>query len=261
MRSRGVLIPLLVIACAVNLGFGQTRKLATGSTVNASTIIANAWAAFSNSLPINSVQLSGEIATQAGATSDSGTVTAVSRVDTTSSTQLNLTSGTWTETRVAIANSGIYQCTWSGPDGAVHNAASHNCVVPASWMCPSLMLQPGLTPSNVGIAYIAHETLGDEGVEHVQMQVIYGNAQTPTNVTALLEQVSTVDLYVDSSSFLPVMLRTTLRADNDANTSIPVEVHYSNFIQSSGVTVPSSIQRYIDSSLQDSVTLTGVSAN
>jgi hypothetical protein len=260
MPLRGLFVLLLVIVCSVGASLGQSRtQLATGSTLNVGTVIANAWFAFSGSVPVHSIQLTGQATTQAGSSSDSGTITATASADITFSTQLSMTDGTWSETRTSLL--GIYQCSWTGPDGVQHEAAAHNCWQTASWLIPSLAVQPTLAPSNIGVVYVGHETIGNEGVEHLQYQVVYGGAQTASDVTSLIQKASTADLYLDSSSFLPVMLRYSIRADNDANRSIPVQVYYSNYALISGVTIPQTIQRSIDGTPQAVVNISSIATN
>jgi hypothetical protein len=179
--------------------------------------------------------------------------------DGTYSLQETLSSGALSESRVST--SGIYQCAWVGRDGIQRQAASHNCWIPVSWLAPSLSLQPPITPANIGVTYIGHETIDGKAVEHLQFQTIQGNAQTPVDVTSLIQQVSTTDLYLDSATFLPVSLRYALRADSDSHIAIPVEIVYSDYAQIAGVVAPQQIQKFVNGSLQETVSVSKMAAN
>jgi len=64
-----------------------------------------------------------------------------------------------------------------------------------------------------------------------------------------IAHLSAVDLDVDSSTGLPVMLAFATHPDNDAGIDMPVEVRYSAYGTFSGVTVPTHIQKFINHSL------------
>jgi hypothetical protein len=251
--SRMSIIPPLSMLLAI---IASSFAAAQSTT---SSIMASAWKAFSNGAPVARIQLTGRVTTYAGESSDTGSIIASASIDTSVSIQRSLSAGSSSEAR--SQSNGSFQCVWTGTDGVQHESPAHNCWQNISWLAPSLSAQYSMLPSNVGVSYIGHETLGSVAVEHIQFQTIFGDANTPTAITSLVQKVSTADLYLDSTTLLPVVLRYSIHADDDVNTSIAVEAHYSNYMQSSGLTVPMHVEKTLNGALQEVIDVSGFSAS
>ena len=81
------------------------------------------------------------------------------------------------------------------------------------------------------------------------------------DVTALILRLSTMDIYFDPQSFLPLVLDFNTHPDIDANTNLPVEIQFGNFQNISGGLVPFRIQKYLQGSLLLDLVITNVSIN
>lgn len=255
MRALRQLRYLLLFLAAISSAGAQNIS----NYFSATTLLANGWTAFSRGVPIHAIQITGQISTQAGSSNASGSIRASAAADTTNSLQVSLSSGVSSESRGAA--NGMYQCEWVDSDGIQHQLSFANCWQSVTWFAPSLSFETALAPTNIGVFYVGHETVGTEGVEHLRFQTIYGSTGTPASVTSAVQQASTADLYVDSGTFLPVELKYQISSDADSNVLIPVEVHYSNFAQSSNVTVPLHIEKFINGSLQQTINVSAVIVN
>ncbi|WP_041855985.1 hypothetical protein [Candidatus Korobacter versatilis] len=239
-----------------SLLFSQSTS---SSSLTTGAVLSNAWNAFSGGKPVHSIQISGNASSQLGPDSQSGSISATAATDSTIS--LQRTTGTGVATEIKASTNGVFQCAWTSADGIQHAIPQHNCWQPVPWFAPFLATEYGLTPTNLGVTYIGHETLGSQGVEHLQFQTVVGNAQTPANFTTLVQAASTADLYLDSSTFLPVVLRYPTHPDQDANTIISIEVRYSAYSQLSGLTIPTHIERAVNGNVQDVVDINSALSN
>jgi hypothetical protein len=77
----------------------------------------------------------------------------------------------------------------------------------------------------------------------------------------LLARLSATDVYLDSSSYLPVALGFSVHPDNNLLISIPVEVDYSNYQIFEGVRIPFHIQKFLNGSLFLDLTIQNVVLN
>ena len=76
-----------------------------------------------------------------------------------------------------------------------------------------------------------------------------------------MPRLSTVDVYLDASSSLPVALDFKGHSDKDMNTDVPIEVRYSDYRQVNGVSVPFHVQRYLNNGLVLDFVATQVTIN
>jgi hypothetical protein len=70
-----------------------------------------------------------------------------------------------------------------------------------------------------------------------------------------------MDLYLDSSTFLPVSITFSIHPDNNALLDVPVEVHFSDYRKVSGVQVAFHVQKFISNQLTLDVSFQTVSLN
>jgi hypothetical protein len=87
--------------------------------------------------------------------------------------------------------------------------------------------------------------LGQVRIHRERHVVDVDSAQTGQFIAHL----SAVDLDIDSSTGLPVILAFAAHPDNDAGIDMSVEVRYSAYSTFSGVTIPTHIQKFINHSL------------
>ncbi|MGH9396861.1 MAG: hypothetical protein ACRD18_08435 [Terriglobia bacterium] len=167
---------------------------------------------------------------------------------------LNLDGGRREEIRNGFAGA------WVGADGAAHAAALHNCWTDASWFTPLLTLEAASSDPTISVtlAESSHSprkvvTPGESGggnpsaVEELVLSRIVANQSAA--ITAEIQKLSTMNLYLDSSSLLPVELDFNIHPDKDASRDIPVEIEFSDYRTVSGVRVPFHIRKYVQHSL------------
>jgi hypothetical protein len=114
------------------------------------------------------------------------------------------------------------------------------------WFAPVLAIAQAVSGSSYVVTYIGHESMGSEGVEHVN---IYQQSSTPSDVAPLVEHLTRVDVYLDSSTLLPAALRFNIHPDDDAGLDISVEVRYSDYRTVSTARVPFHVERYVNNGL------------
>ena len=80
-------------------------------------------------------------------------------------------------------------------------------------------------------------------------------------MTALTQQLSTTEFYLDATSLLPVAITFSVHPDDDAGANIPAEVRFSSYQVTNGVVVPLRVQKYLDGGLVLDIMVSTVSLN
>jgi hypothetical protein len=217
------------------------------------TLIASSLKALTGGVAVNDVTLQASATYVAGSDEESGTATLTASGNRQSLVQLNLSGGTRQEIRDGPAGA------WSGPDGTAHSMASHNCLTDAPWFFPALILEALQADSTLGVAYLGPVQWNGLATIHLQFfHIVPG--QTPA-MTAQIQSLSTLDLYLDPKSLLPLALSFNTHPDTDASTNIPVEIQFGNFQNSNGALVPFHIQKFLQRTLLLDLTVSSVVLN
>jgi len=163
--------------------------------------------------------------------------------------------GNGTRTEIRDAQTGIPLGQWANPDGSSGRFAYHNCLSDAAWFFPALSsLSAG---PNVVLSYVGLEARNGGTVQHLRaIQQVQGPVLN-TN----MQKLTTMDWYLDATTFLPVAVTFNTHPDNNLNSDLLVEVDYSNYQKINGILVPGRIQRYQQGALMLDVTVTGASFN
>jgi hypothetical protein len=216
-------------------------------------LIASSLKALTGGVAVNDVILQASASYVAGSDQESGTATLTARGNQQGIVQLNLSAGSRQEIRNGPAGA------WSGPDGTAYCMANHNCRTDASWFFPALTLEAASADPQTSVSYLGTDTSKGRPLVHVQVaRPISG--QDPS-VTALILALTSMDIYFDPQSFLPVVLDFNAHPDNDANTNIPVEIQFGNFQSMGGGLVPFRIQKYLQGTLTLDLVVSNVSIN
>ncbi len=226
------------------------------SDPQAVTLAQQAIAALTNGNAVSDVTLTGNVTWSGGSSPETGTVTLLALGTGESRMNLSLPSGTRSEIR--DASTGVPQGEWIAQDGSSGLFAYQNCATDAVWFFSALSsLSAG---TNVVLLYIGQETWNGAAVQHVQSYIYQppsGNPQTgPT-----YQQLSTMDFYLDASSFLPVAIVFNAHPDNDASTNLLIEADLSNYQDFNGFLVPAHIQRFLQGNPLVDMTISGASFN
>jgi hypothetical protein len=250
MKPLGILAVSVLILSA--FAFGQQPP----SDPTALSYAAKSVAAMTGSTTVSDATLTGTINTwMAGSTADTGTVTlkvegyGESRVD----MQL-AASGAISQIR--DASTGVAQGeAITGGTGTQYSY--QNCVTDAAWFYALNSAMAVAPNQGVVLSYVGLETLGGSSVQHLQ-SYYYQSGLDPTS-QAQLQTNSTIDYYLDATTFLPVA--EMFNTFSGTGTAIPVQVMFLSYQTVQGVTSPQHIQEYINGTLQFDATITSVAVN
>ena len=76
-----------------------------------------------------------------------------------------------------------------------------------------------------------------------------------------LVTLSSTDVYLDSSSLLPVAFAFNTHPDNNSLLNIPVEIDFSNYQAVNGAQIPFHIQKFLNGSLFLDMTIQSAAVN
>ena len=165
-------------------------------------LAAKARAALLGNAQVFDVTLTGTANLTVGPNTDSGTVTlkALGAMD--SRLDLSFTDGKRSEIR--ITTGGTAEGFWIGFDGKTHSVANHNLMTDAAWFFPALTVVSESTNPNVVVNYIGSDTKNGIAVQHIQF--VTHVTSVSTNIDNFLSSLSATDVYLDNTSFLPVVV-------------------------------------------------------
>lgn len=148
--------------------------------------------------------------------------------------------------------------SWSGPDSTWHSTVPHNLLTDPTWFFPAFLFNRVLSTPTYAVSALDAETRNGVAVEHFAVYLQPSNADPTPTVT---QNFSRIDVYLDSSTFLPVATSFNIHPDNNALTNIAVEVRFTNHRNVQGVSAPYRIQKYIQNSLALDITVSGTQIN
>jgi hypothetical protein len=197
---------------------------------------------------ISDVTLTGTARRIAGSDDETGPVILKAIAAGASRLELNLPSGQRREFRNASGGTpaGAPAGAWSGPDGVSHEIAFHNLLAEPAWFFPAHAIGRGLSAPGYAVSYIGHETKDSAAVEHL---AIFQKSAGSTDAEMLLQHLSQVDIWLDSSTLLPAAITFNIHPDNNAALDIPIEVRFSGYRPVNGAQIPFRIQKFINNGL------------
>ncbi len=250
MVLRVFTIVFLISTLASGIGVAQTIAQRDPAAVG---LAAQSLKAAVGITPLSDVVLQGTVMYVAGSDEETGTFTLEARGNLENRIVLNLSGGQRQEIRNGPSG------TWIGPDGVGHPIATHNCWTDPSWFFPALSLQAALSDPQLALIYVAQESRDGLAVQHLQFSRILPG-QTPS-MTAEIQRLSLVDLYLEVASYLPLALAFKTHPDDDLNLDIPVEVQFGDYRLVNGVKVPFHVQKSLQGSLLLDINLSGAVFN
>jgi hypothetical protein len=240
---------LSFLSCSV---FSQTT--APASDPQAVALAAQAVSAVLGKQAVQDLTLTGSFTWGTGS-SDEGTVTLKALGSGESRIDFAFANGTRTEIR--DASTGVPLGKWIAQDGKSGTFASQNTMTDAAWFFPALgSLADG---SKIVLSYVGLEARNGQSVQHLR-SYIYQSSTSP-EPTLSIQQLSTMDFYLDASTSLPVAVVFNQHPDNNARVNIPIEVDYSDYRSVSGINVPMHLQKLMNGAPLLDVTLRTVAFN
>lgn len=245
-----------IVFCSFACFASPNKKPPVSVSSSQATAYANASiAAMTGGITVTDATLTGSATWTAGSDIENGTATFLASGTGESRMDLALSNGTHTEIRDASTSTAegkwIAQTTISG------SFAHHNCLTDAVWFFPVLGSLAG--GSNVVFSYVGQETLNGSAVQHIQSYInlpVQPPASGPT-----LQQLSTMDFYLDATTFLPAAVAFNVHPDTNAASNIPVQIAFSSYQNIGGVIVPTHIQKYLQGTLQIDITISSATFN
>jgi hypothetical protein len=200
-----------------------------------------------------------------GTTTESGTVILITTNGKQSKIVLTLPSGVYTDIRNYSGS--VHTGEITAPDGS-QTLSPHDLRSPhPAWYFPAFLMSSTLSDSDYAISYVGREQRAGATVDHAALW--NHPVRAPLPVAVALQADTQQDIYIDSSSSLPVSITFKLRGDYQNksiqhwNKSVFVakEVRFSEYRQVQGRTIASHIQFYLANNLFYDIHITSVTFN
>ena len=250
MLNRLLLLLFLIILILVPASAQTTAPVRDPQALS---LIASALKALTGSTAVTDVTLQATASYVAGSDEETGTATLIARGNQESLVQLNLSGGARQEIRNGPAGA------WSGPDATAHSMANHNCFTDANWFFPTLTLEAIAADPTYAISYLGPDTSKGTPLIHVQVAHTVAYLSVIGNLITLT--LSTMQIYFDPKSSLPLVLDFYAHPDVDAGQNLQVEIQFANYQNLNGVQVPFRIQKYFERSLVLDLTVSSALVN
>jgi len=237
-RATGGVIAVLLFSLAIFAQQSQTQN----SDPHALSLVVRASNAMTGGATFRDATLTGTAIRTPGSHAETGT--AVLRVRSGAGSRLDLSLPKGQRTEIYNGQSEVPKGSWSGHDQVSHRAPLHNCWVDASWYFPPVPLASMISDPQLVLSYMGRETRDGVAVEHLRAsRHLRGQSAA---VTALVQKLSTIDLYLDATSALPVAVTFNGHPDNDAGTNLPAEIRFANYQAVNGAQLPMEIEKLIN---------------
>ena len=123
--------------------------------------------------------------------------------------------------------------------------AFHNLLTEPAWFSPAIAITRALSTSGYVATYIGQETRDSATIQHVVLSQSSASADVPP----LLQHLSQIDLYLNSSTLFPAAMTFAIHPDNNALLDIPVEVRFSDYRAVNAAQAPFHVQQFINNTL------------
>ena len=235
---------------AAGMLFPQNAK-AQEQMTPARDLLRRAQTAVSGETRINDVQVSGTVRRIAGSTDETGRAELKSLA--TGETQADLTfpSGPMHVVRAQGPAGPVGER--SGFDGKVSGIPFGDLLVDGAWFSPALVLaRAGAGRDGEAVQISSREGAGTRRLHlRFSRQPLTGKAaaRLPEAILKLLQEASQFDLYLDSTTLLPVEMAFESHADGNLREGIAIRVLYSDYRAVDGVQVPFRLEKLVNNSL------------
>ena len=206
-RPALLLFLCLLIPASLSAQLSAPTTASGPQSSQAASILQQCLAAMTGGALPTDVTMSGTVTITAGTNTDTGTVTLVA----TSSgrTQSTVTTTTGTHTEIRDISGGWPTLTVIGTDGVAQTVTTQSALAPhpASFYLP-FVLTSGLSSSIYASSDVGKDTWNGATVEHISVWMVPGGSWS--GGALLLQQITQQDIYLDSSSMLPVAMTVTV---------------------------------------------------
>jgi hypothetical protein len=246
MRSSPFALLSILVFAGVSATAQQTSSPPPppASSPQATTLLTQSLSALTGSATLNDVTLSGTARRIVGSDDESGTAAFKALASGAARADLTLSGGSRSEIVNLTGTEPVG--SWSGPDGVSHPFVYHNLLTEPAWFFPAFAISRRLSSSGFLASYVGHESRNGRFVEHVSVALSPPSADSPGEV---IQHLSQIDFFLDSSTFLPAAITFTVHPDNNALLDLPVEIDFSDYTAVSGAQVPFHVQKSLNNSL------------
>lgn len=256
MKLFGPLFLFSFILSAVSIQAQQSPTPApTPKDAQAVVVLQRSLAVQLGRTTVNDVTVSANANWIAGSDNETGSATLKATAVGQSRVDLSLSDGNRSE--VIDASQAAPTGSWCGPDGAWHTSVTHNLFGDPTWFFPTFLISRALSSSDYAISPVDAETQNGVAVAHVK---IYQQGDT-TEAGKLFQGLSQIDIFLNTSTLLPVSISFNTHADNNALINIPIQILFSNYQAVQGISVPYRIQKYIQNGLALDLTVSSIQVN
>ena len=246
MLTKLIRIAAVIVCTSSAIAWAQS-----GNPTQVSTLLSEALAAFGKgTIPID-LTASGNAVWIVG-TQQSGT--AVFRYKGAFETRLDITtpSGIYTELRNDTTGPAG---EWITPDGVVHPMPLHDCWTMPTSLSPLFIVNAAIN-GKYNLSYVGPETHNGLAVDHITITLVPSATSAP-----LMPHLSTMEIFLDQQSHLPLFVQILGHPDNDAGVDFPIEFRFASYQTVSGILVPFRIQRLVGGVLNLDFTISNVVVN
>ncbi|HKV27309.1 MAG TPA: hypothetical protein VJN90_03410 [Candidatus Acidoferrales bacterium] len=256
MRSGPFLVFVLLFSAASIQAQQSPTPTPASRDAQAVVILQKSLAAQLGTTTVNDVTLTGSANWIAGSDNETGSVTLKATAVGKGRVDLSLSDGQRSE--VIDASQATPAGSWCGSDGAWHAMVAHNLMSDPSWFFPAFLISRALSKSSYAISPMEAETQDGIAVEHVQ---VYQVPNFSGSGAMLLQSLSQIDIYLNSTTLLPLSIAFNAHPDNNALVDIPIGIKFSNYQTVQGISVPYHVQKYIQNGLALDLTVSSLQLN
>lgn len=216
-------------------------------------LVNQALALLNGGTSLTDVTLDATVTYLPGPDQQTGTATLQAIGDSESLLVLTLSGGAQQEVRNG------QQGAWVNADSSIFTEATHNCWVDSTWFFPGLVFTSVSANAQTALINLGETTWNGTSANEIQLYQ-FPPGHTPT-MTAVIQSLSTEEVYLDPLTASPLAIDFNTHADSDATTNLPVEIQFSNYQTVNGMSVPFHVQKYVGGSLFLDVVVTSVTVN
>lgn len=241
MRTRIPQCFLLFLLVLISSIFSFSQNQPPQSDAQALSLISQSMAVLTGGNTISDATLNGSATWIVASSSETATATLSAKGTGESRFDMALSEGQRSEIR--NDGSSTSQGELLASDGSTLPWPHEDCLTNASWFFPQLSVLAGTGDPTLIFHYVGVETRNGVSVQHIQS---YRYSSTDT---VNIQQLSTMDIYLDAASLLPTAFMFTIHSEDGISPDLEVEVDFSNYQSVNGAQIPFRIQRYVGGTL------------
>jgi hypothetical protein len=229
-----------------------------GQSSGAPSFYVKAQAAQSGGKAISSINLSATAEWAAGSLQENGIAQLRANVD--GSTTVALSVGQASRTETYSKDESSRSCQRADAAGKGYAIGGLNCVAATPWFAPILVTQAALNRTDLFTASDDGE-ISKDGTTYHQISLTRSFTGTSDASSKSIQQSTKITILYDPQTLLPSILEYSIHPDGNDLRSIGVRVVFSDYRSVSGLMLPFHIDKYVNHSLQLTLSVSNAVAN